>query len=358
MALPLSDRARAWDASAATKRVAAWATSGDSINFSKYGQAFAIKGDGKTQGSYKLPFADVINGALTAVWSGVTAAAGALQGARGGVDATDAAKASARSTLAGYYAAARVKFSDPTIKAPWDNKAAGSRETRSAAITEIDPDEHGFWAKLVSYGPADSFNTRWAPGVFDDSVRAHKPVLAWGHDWSDPIGRMDDYQDRADGPYAHFRLDDGDYVPRARQALYQLHSGTLTDVSVGILRKGADPTADDGTTTITRADLDEVSLVLRGAVPGAQVMAGSVRSARGGIAFDDVIALAQRVRSGEITHDDALAAIDLLGGQQETVSTGVIDEPPAGVAEEAIVPADVAAALAEADAVDMSRARR
>lgn len=241
--------------------------------------------------------------------------------------------------------------------------APPTREMRSAAITDIDTDEHGFWAKLVSYGPADSFNTRWAPGVFDDSVREHKPVLAWGHDWSDPIGRMDDYQERADGPYGHFRLDDGDYVPRAKQALAQLQSGTLTDVSVGILRRAADPQADDGTTTITRADLDEVSLVLRGAVPGAQVMAGSVRSAprAGGIAFDEVIELAKRVRAGDLSQEDALATIDLMGGASGgMVSTGTMaasDDGPGSVTQEAVVPADVAAALAEADGLDMHRSR-
>jgi HK97 family phage prohead protease len=250
------------------------------------------------------------------------------------------------------------KPSDPrTPAAP----GAPKREQRSAAITELDTDEHGFWAKLVSYGPADSFNTRWAPGVFDDSLREHKPVLAWGHDWSDPIGRMDSYEERADGPYAHFRLDDGDYVPRAKQALYQLRSGTLTDVSVGILRKGADPTAEDGTTTITRADLDEVSLVLRGAVPGAQVMAGSVRSAprSGGISFDEVIELAKRVRAGDLSQADALSTIDLLGGPGGVVSTGTLpDEGAEGVsAPEAVVPAEVAAALAEADALETVRSR-
>lgn len=196
------------------------------------------------------------------------------------------------------------------------------REMRMAPLT-LDRDAHGFTAKLVSYGPADSFRTRWAPGVFDESVQGHFPVLAWGHNWADPIGRMDDYADGPDAPRGHFRLDDGDYVPRAKQALYQLRSGTLTDVSVGILRRSDEPN-DDGTTTITRADLDEVSLVLRGAVPGAQVDPLTVRSA-GGMTFDDVVALATRVQSGQITRDAALATIDLMSGPVPMTSTGVIE---------------------------------
>lgn len=345
MTLPLSDRARPWDAAAAKKRVADWASAGGSINFGKYGSAFAVKGDGKTVGSYKLPFADVIGGTLTAVWSGVTAAAAALQGARGGVSGDTGG---AKSILAAYYAAARKKYGDDKIQVPWkESNAMPQRETRLAPLT-FDRDEHGFLARLVSYGPADSYKTRWAPGVFDESVRGHMPVLAWGHNWADPIGRMDDYDDRSEGPYGHFRLDDGDYVPRAKQALYQLKSGTLTDVSVGILRRADNP-EEDGTTTITRADLDETSLVLRGAVPGAQVQPGSIRSGQG-IGFDDVVELARRVRSGQLSEADALATLNLLGGSTDlgaVVSTGSQQTIARSDAKAAEI--EIRAALAEAD---------
>ena len=330
MTFPLSDRGMSWDSGAANTAVTDWATSNGSLNFGKYGQAFAIKGDGKTKGTYKLPFATVSGGHLMAVWAGVTAAAAALQGARGGVQATAGQKSAAKATLAGYYSAARKKFGDESITPPWSQSAAPAREVRTGGITGVDQDAHGFWAKVVSYGPVDSYGTRWQQGVFSQSLAEHLPVLAWGHDWSEPIGRADDHKDAEDGQYVHFRLDDPEFVPRAKQALHQLRSGTLTDVSVGIMRREDHPN-DDNTTTITRADLDETSLVLRGAVPGAKVMSGSVRSVRSqpgsGIAIDDVVELGRRVQAGDISMEEAQTAISLLDGRLgETVSSGVFDE--------------------------------
>lgn len=121
--LPLSDRGAAWDSGAADKRVRDWAGADDAPN-AKYGQAFFVKdGDGTQFGDYHLPFADVIDGKLTAVWRGVTAAAAALQGARGAnVEGGDAAKPK----IASYYAKARSKYGDDSIKVPWDaSEAAG-----------------------------------------------------------------------------------------------------------------------------------------------------------------------------------------------------------------------------------------
>ncbi len=97
--LPLSSRAAAWSGPAAAQRVAKWASSDgsgdkDKIDFSKYGQAFAWKDSagGDNIGDFKLGFADVVDGVLTAIWGGVTAAAGAVQGARGDAQARAASR--------------------------------------------------------------------------------------------------------------------------------------------------------------------------------------------------------------------------------------------------------------------------
>lgn len=244
------------------------------------------------------------------------------------------------------------------------------REFRAAPIAP-DKDMHGFWADVVTFGPVDSYGTRWDPNVFDESLAAKMPVLAWGHDWADPIGRADDHAKTDTAQRVHFRLDDGDYVPRAKQALYQMQSGTITDVSVGILRR-ADRTNDDETVTITKADLDEVSLVLAGAVPGAQIDHASVRSrtyidlASGTrreapkIALADVLDLAKRVNSNEVTLEDAKTAIDLLAAgpvpppaeppqppEPNPDGTGGQTDPGTGLPS---LDPDVAAAEAEADA--------
>lgn len=91
--LPLADRQRAWDSDAAIGRVREWAGANGDGDLSDpdvqatYKQAFFWydSTDADLLGSYKLPFADIIDGRLIAVPRGIFAAAGAMRGARGGV---------------------------------------------------------------------------------------------------------------------------------------------------------------------------------------------------------------------------------------------------------------------------------
>lgn len=83
--LPVADRDAEWDGDAATGRVFDWAD-GDT---GKIGQAYAYRDDSAdpaTRGAYKLGYADVVDGVLTIVPRAVSAALGAMNGARGGVD--------------------------------------------------------------------------------------------------------------------------------------------------------------------------------------------------------------------------------------------------------------------------------
>lgn len=106
--LPLADRGRPWDGDAAEARVRQWAGGGSSIedmDWDKYRQAFLWYDSDNQEAvtSYKLGVADIISGELTAVPRGIFAAAGALLGARGGVDIPDEAKSRAISHLERYY---------------------------------------------------------------------------------------------------------------------------------------------------------------------------------------------------------------------------------------------------------------
>ncbi len=200
----------------------------------------------------------------------------------------------------------------------------------------------------VAYGVTDDYGTQFQRGTFTASLDERLPVIAFGHDWSDPIGRAVSYRDADEGLYLTARLDVGGAVPRADQAYQQMRSGTLTDVSIGFWRKSQEER--DGYTLITEGDLDEVSVVLRGAVPGAKVLA--VRSARTGemIAVDSVVAIAEKVAAGEISQAAADEALRLLsspgtGAPPPTADTGAGGEPdplPELVAAEA----DADAALA------------
>ena len=103
--LPLADRDREWDGTAAEKRVRAWAKAEDEPN-EKYRDAHVwYDADAKENfTAYKLLIADVIDGRLKAVPRGVFAAAAVMQGSRGGVDVPDKDRDRIKSHLAKYYA--------------------------------------------------------------------------------------------------------------------------------------------------------------------------------------------------------------------------------------------------------------
>jgi hypothetical protein len=113
--LPLADRDREWDGTAAEKRVRAWAGAEDRPNQKYRGAHVWYDGDKKdTFTAYKLLIADVVGDRLVAVPRGVMAAAAVMQGSRGGVDLPQKDIDRVKSHLAKYYA----KMDDT---APWDD---------------------------------------------------------------------------------------------------------------------------------------------------------------------------------------------------------------------------------------------
>lgn len=191
--------------------------------------------------------------------------------------------------------------------------ASGGNEARNHLRGEVRAvtEEGTFEVLAVAYGVTDDYGTRFVKGVFNDSLDQRLPVIAWAHSWDEPIGKATGWSETDEGLFITGRLDLGGSVPRAKQAHEQMRSGTLTDVSIGFWRL-ADRTADDGVTEIVKGDLDEVSVVLRGAVPGAKVMA--VRSARTGemVEVDSVVAIAEKVAAGDISQAAADEALRLL----------------------------------------------
>lgn len=223
--------------------------------------------------------------------------------------------------------------------------------------------------QLIKPGVVDDYGSVWLPDTFDEIVGARiaadpddTPSLCWSHRWDDPIGHGVEYLPGPDGPRMRFEYDDFDAVPRARQAHAQVQSKTIRDCSVGFwARERREATADDQARwpgcreVIVKADLDEVSLVLRGAVPGAKVL--SQRSGESTIDFDSFLEIAKRKAAGELTDEEARAAVELLGlddpsGEQPEASGdgggAHGSEPPPSAEDDAD---DIAAAEAEADAV-------
>ena len=103
--LPLAERDRQWDGDAAERRVRDWAGALDGPNEAYRNAHLWFDKDKKDNfTAYKMLIADVVEGTLKAVPRGIMAAAGVLDGARGGVDIPTADAERARAHLAKYYA--------------------------------------------------------------------------------------------------------------------------------------------------------------------------------------------------------------------------------------------------------------
>jgi hypothetical protein len=103
--LPLADRDRDWDGDAARDRIFKWAGSEDGFDSKKVQRAFFAFNDEELdkKSSYKLPFADVIGGKLTAIPQAIFAVAQVLEGARGGVDLPESVQRDVRKIVETYY---------------------------------------------------------------------------------------------------------------------------------------------------------------------------------------------------------------------------------------------------------------
>ena len=128
--LALADEEMDWDNDAAESRRREWAGGEDDIDWDKYRQAFLWydSEDKEAVGGYKLPIADVVDGSLKAVPKGIFAAAGAVSGARGGVDLPEGDLAGVKTHLEKYYA-------KMDRKAPWQEDSISSSPQGAANIS-------------------------------------------------------------------------------------------------------------------------------------------------------------------------------------------------------------------------------
>lgn len=230
-----------------------------------------------------------------------------------------------------------------------EHRAIRGVEIRAASVDG----RPGVTLHAIRPGVVDDYGSLWAADAFDESLGQRLPTLCWAHDWSEPLGPGVAYETGKDGPTISFQFSDFEAVPIARRAHAQVSDGTIQDCSVGFWNaQRRDPTDAEAKKypgireVITKAQLDEVSLVLRGAVPGAKVLA--VRGAK--VAVDAAVDLARRVQEGEITQDEAKVALDLL-------ATDDPDDPDGGQGEPEPEPVDHAALDAEIDAALADRSR-
>lgn len=219
------------------------------------------------------------------------------------------------------------------------------RDIRGTEIRAVDIDgKPGVSLQIIRSGVVDDYGSLWKADSFDESLNERLPTLCWSHDWSEPLGPAIDWAPGDTGPTVRFAFSDLDAVPTARRAHAQCMDGTIRDCSVGFFdTKRRDPTDDEVKQypgvreVIERARLDEVSLVLRGAVPGAQVLAvRTVKFRDGNVDLEAAVELGRKVAAGEMTPAEAKAALAVLADDPEI---------------EQVADSDVAELLAEADAL-------
>lgn len=197
-------------------------------------------------------------------------------------------------------------------------------EVRAAGTTD---GRHTITLRAITPGVVDDYGSVWMADAFDAELAVRLPVLAWCHDWSDPIGAGLDYMPSDQGPMVTFVFDDFDAVPRARQAYEQTRTDlpdkppTIRDCSVGFSKVSRrEPTDEERTLwpgvreVITRARMDELSLVLAGAVPGATVAGVRMANTDGPVSREAVAKLLAQIATGELTLTAALNALEALDG--------------------------------------------
>lgn len=206
------------------------------------------------------------------------------------------------------------------------------------------------WATAVTYGTVDSYGTTWVPGVFTEALAERMPTVLYGHDWwnlDHVLGQGIDSREKDYGVDVLIEYADPEIIEAARIAM-ALTTGdrpVLRDVSVGFERrewrggKELEPNeiALGAVESMVKAGMDELSIVVRGAVPGASMRS---RARRGVVDLEAVMEIARRKTAGELSDAEAQAAVDLLA-----VEGG--GEPPAKVDDE---PADHSELDAELDA--------
>lgn len=252
-----SDENLSWDSSAAIKNVKAWASDSDgNIDFDKYKQAFfwVDSENADKQGSYKLPFADVFDGELKAVWRGVAASMASLMGSRGGVDIPDNDRKPVYNSIVKYYK--KFDKTPPEFKQAEVGhvKAFYDPQTKTAIASTSSVDRMG---EVID-------QSGWDLGNFKDN-----PVLLWAHDDRLPrIGTAKNLRiEKANGqPALMFepRFNEATELSRAIKQIFEEEGGTF---SVGFM-----PLEMDGN-TYTKAELLEISAVNVPANPDARTLA-------------------------------------------------------------------------------------
>jgi HK97 family phage prohead protease len=189
----------------------------------------------------------------------------------------------------------------------------------SGSVQGIDEAAKTAHIRLVTYDVVDTYGSNWQRGVFDESLATRHIPAVWSHDKTQIFGSVREHDIQSTHVDVSVAFADLDAVPLARTAYSLMKDGHVVDTSFGFARvaNGTVSRRDDPKFVPSRpgerermvkADLIEVSPVLKGAVPGSQVLA--VRSADGDQLSLTELEIFQAVAEGRIDVREALRVLE------------------------------------------------
>lgn len=277
---PYAPRDTKWDGDDARQKLRAWATDGENLDADKMAKGFLWAETADAPSTWKLPVATVIDGRLTLVWSGVTAAAAAVQGARSPIDLPAGDVDKVKTALGKLYAKAAKDFDDDSIRVPWEKESTEAALVSSLAevgeterariITAAAVRQHaGAWKPEASWfnPPTAEDKARMVAGE-QPLVQDDGRILGYIATWNQPNG----------APTMHLGyLDAGEYIAvpgqqdygyfHQRNINYPLSDGTSGHV--GVITDAGHPTDIDNPrhqAALVRVGEDDTGVWIAGAV--------------------------------------------------------------------------------------------
>lgn len=283
---------RVWDSGEAVKRVKAWATKDGQLDIEQYSKAFFWAEGGDNPEDFKLPFADVEDGELKAVWNGVSAAMTAVIGKRSGVELSDDDSKSVYDAISKYYESFQKDLPDLATKAvdapaeepddeedePVDKMAGALYVWKSGE--GIEEPVYGLKAfynaeekiAVASTDVQDRQGERIDQNGWDLKNFKGNNVMLWAHDHTKiSVGNARNIHiERKSGkPQLVFTPDFHEATPEAKALKVLYDEGRMNSFSVGFIPKDFDA----GTSTYLKQELLEISAVNVPANPEATMSA-------------------------------------------------------------------------------------
>ncbi len=326
--LPLGPRGRKWDRTAADKRVRKWADADDKPN-AKYRRAFFwfdAEAAGEF-GAYKLQFADVLEGSLVAIPRGIFAAAGAIQGSRGGVDIPEDDVSKVKAHIGRYYAKMRREWEDETVQPPWKSKAGdgpGGMEFKSYPTKFKVADEGRIVEAYASiFGNVDEGGDRANRGMFTRTIEEYFDDIrfCWQHDFFWPIGVPLVVEEDSTGLFTRSKVSE---TTQGNDALVLLRDGAVKEMSIGYNTIRSLPDEETGIRDLLEVHLMDYSPVTWGMNRLARVT--GVKSGQYALALKRFAAMRDEITGGRLQDPDFLAqTIDTLKALRDAMPG---DSPP------------------------------